>query len=156
MMILKDTRVSLYVCGVRHIWPVIHLFCSSVVPLEQVSLPKTILFKKMFICIYVFIYFWLCWVFVAMQGLSLIADYRSYSVAVQGLLITVASLVVEQGLQSTGSGVVEHELSCPAACEVFPRDQSHVPCIARWILNQWTTRAAHFLRLFLICKVEFM
>ena len=37
-----------------------------------------------------FIYFWLCWVFVAARGLSL--------VAVGGLLIAVASLVAEHGL----------------------------------------------------------
>ena len=37
-----------------------------------------------------FIYFWLRWVFVAAHGLSL--------VAVSGLLIAVASLVVEHGL----------------------------------------------------------
>ena len=36
-----------------------------------------------------FIYFWLCWVFVAACELSL--------VVVRGLLIVVASLVVEQG-----------------------------------------------------------
>ena len=37
-----------------------------------------------------FIYFWLCWVFVAACGLSL--------VVVRGLLIEVTSLVVEHGL----------------------------------------------------------
>ena len=36
-----------------------------------------------------FIYFWLCWVFVAMQGFSLVAARR--------LLIAVASLVAEHG-----------------------------------------------------------
>ena len=43
-----------------------------------------------FFLIYLFIYFWLCWVFVAVLGLSL--------VAVSGLLIAVTSLVVEHGL----------------------------------------------------------
>ena len=46
-----------------------------------------------------FIYFWLCWVFVAAHGLSLVAVSGGYSsVAVRGLLIEVASLVVEHGL----------------------------------------------------------
>ena len=40
--------------------------------------------------IYLFIYFWLRWVFVAAQGLLL--------VAVHGLLIAVASLVAEHRL----------------------------------------------------------
>ena len=45
-----------------------------------------------------FIYFWLRWVFVAARGLSLVAASGGYSVAVRGLLITVASLVAEHGL----------------------------------------------------------
>ena len=46
-----------------------------------------------------FIYFWLCWFFVAVQGLSLVVASRGYSlVAGCGLLIAVASLVAEHGL----------------------------------------------------------
>jgi len=49
---------------------------------------------------YYFIYFWLLWVFVAVRGLSLVAMSRGYSlVAVRRLLITLASLVVELGLE---------------------------------------------------------
>ena len=43
-----------------------------------------------------FIYFWLCWVFVAARGLSLVAV--SGAALCCGLLIAVASLVVEHGL----------------------------------------------------------
>ena len=43
-------------------------------------------------------FFWLCWVFVAARGLSLVAASGGYSVVVHGLLIAVASLVVEHGL----------------------------------------------------------
>ena len=43
--------------------------------------------------------FWLCWVFVALCGLSLVAGSRGYSlVVVWGLLTVVASLVVEHRL----------------------------------------------------------
>ena len=45
--------------------------------------------------IYLFIYFWLCWVFVAVRGLSLVAVSGGYSSL--WLLIVVASLV-EHGL----------------------------------------------------------
>ena len=45
-----------------------------------------------------FIYFWLCWVFIAVQGLSLVAVSGVYSVAVHGLLIAAASLVAKHGL----------------------------------------------------------
>ena len=47
---------------------------------------------------YYFIYFWLLWVFIAVRGLSLIAMSRGYSL-VRRLLITLASLVVELGLE---------------------------------------------------------
>ena len=44
-------------------------------------------------------YFWLCWVFIAAHGFSLVAMSGGYSlVAVLRLLIVVASLVVEHRL----------------------------------------------------------
>ena len=72
-------------------------------------------------------------------------------IAVCGLLIVVASLVAEHGLQthelqqlwhtgsavvahelqSTGSVVVAHRLSCFAACGIFP-DQGSNPCPLQW------------------------
>ena len=49
--------------------------------------------------IYLFIYFWLCLVFIAVHRLSLLAASRGLLfVAVCGLLIAVASLVAEHGL----------------------------------------------------------
>ena len=45
------------------------------------------------------IYFWLCWIFVAACGLSLVVASGGYSlVAVRGLLIEMASPVVQQEL----------------------------------------------------------
>ena len=45
------------------------------------------------------IYFWLCWVFIAVLWLSLVAVSGAYSLAaVCQLLIAVASLVEEPGL----------------------------------------------------------
>ena len=52
-----------------------------------------------FFKINLFIYFWLHWVFVAVQGLCLVVEsWGLLFVAVRGLLIAVASLVVEHGL----------------------------------------------------------
>ena len=52
-----------------------------------------------------------------------------------------ASVVVACGLQSTGSVVVAHWLSCSAACGVFPDQGSNpCPCTDRQILNHCTTR----------------
>ena len=66
---------------------------------------------------------------------------RGYSLAaVIGLLIVVASLVVEHGLEHAGSVVVAHGLSCSEAS--WTRDQVGIPCIGRWILNHCTTREA--------------
>ena len=51
-----------------------------------------------------FIYFWLCWVFVAVQAFSLVAVSGGYSlVAVCGLLVVVASLVAEHRLSNCSS-----------------------------------------------------
>ena len=45
------------------------------------------------------IYFWLCWVFVAARGLSLVAASGGYSMLqLRGLLIAVASLIAEHRL----------------------------------------------------------
>ena len=52
-----------------------------------------------FLQIYLFMYFWLPWVFVAMFGLSLVVASRGYSLlAILGLLTAVASLVAEHRL----------------------------------------------------------
>ena len=53
--------------------------------------------------IYLFIYFWLCWVFIAVHGLL--------SVAVCRLLIAVASLCRARALSARASVVVAHGLS---------------------------------------------
>ena len=70
---------------------------------------------SLFVFIYLFIYlflfylfiylfnFWLCWVFVAARGLSLVGGEQGrLFVAVSWLLIVVASLVVEHGLSAHG------------------------------------------------------
>ena len=84
------------------------------------------------------------WVFFAGPRLLLVAESRGYSLAVVcGLLVAVASLGVEHGLQGTqASAVVAQQLSCPVACGIF-RDQrsTHVSCIGRRIFNHWTTCA---------------
>ena len=84
-------------------------------------------FKKL--CIYL----WLCWVFIAALGVSLVAECEGCSqVAVLGLLIVVASLVGEHRLLAVGASVavaprllslasvvVAHGLSCFSACGIL-------------------------------------
>ena len=48
---------------------------------------------------YLFVYFWLCWVFIAEQAFSLVVASGDHSiVVVNGLLIAVSSLVMEHRL----------------------------------------------------------
>ena len=89
-----------------------------------------------------FIYLWLCCVFVATRGLSLVVESGGFSPVVgHGLLITVGFLVV--GHRLWGVWVQQlHGLSCPAAldCSSQAKDQTPVPCIGRWIPNHWATK----------------
>ena len=70
-----------------------------------------------------------------------------------------ASAVVAHGLQSTGSAAVVH---WPAASQhvgySWPRAQTHVLCIGRWILYHWATREAPLSQFwnsfFLVCSLH--
>ena len=91
------------------------------------------LFKKFLILIY----FWLCGVFTAAQGLSLVAASGAYS-SLQPMGFSRLWLLL---LQSTGSGVqasgvVVRGLSCSAACGIFP-EQGPNPCPLHWQANSW-------------------
>ena len=56
-------------------------------------------FSVFFFLIYFFFFFWLHWVFIALCGLSLVAECRGYSVvAARRLLTVVASLIAERRL----------------------------------------------------------
>ena len=85
----------------------------------------------------------LCWVFIAVHGLSIVVVSRNYPlVVVQRLLITATSLVVECGRSGVwASEVVVHRLSCLWRVESSQTgDRTCVHCIGWRILNQWTTR----------------
>ena len=71
-----------------------------------------------------------------LQGLTLVAGSRNYSVvAVHGLLTVLASLVAERRLQdSQTSIVVVHGLSCSGVYGIFP-DQGLNSCLLHWQVN---------------------
>ena len=83
-----------------------------------------------------FIYLWLGWVFIAVCRLSPVVTSR--------LLIAVASLIAEHGLEGTQASVVAAQrLSSPVLVgSSQARNQTHMLCIGRWILNHWTIREA--------------
>ena len=85
--------------------------------------------KKIF---YLFIYLWLCWVFVSMRGLSLVAASGGHSSSrCTGLSLSRPLLLRSTGSRCAGSVVVVHGLSCSAACGIFP-DQGSNPCPLHW------------------------
>ena len=73
-------------------------------------------------------FFWLCWVFVSAQGLSLVAASGGHSSSrCAGLSLSWPLLLWSTGSRRAGSVVVAHGPSCSAACGIFP-DQGSNPC----------------------------
>ena len=84
-------------------------------------------FKK-----YLFIYLWLCWVFVSVRGLSLVAASGGHSSSrCAGLSLSRPLLLQSTGSRRTGSAIVAHGPSRSAACGIFP-DQGSNPCPLHW------------------------
>ena len=82
--------------------------------------------------IYLFIYFWLCWVFVSVRGLSLVAASGGHSSSLcTGLSLSWPLLLWSTSSRRTGSVIVAHGPSCSAACGIFP-DQGSNPCPLHW------------------------
>ena len=78
--------------------------------------------------IHLFIYFWLCWVFVSVRGLSPVAASGGHSsLQCAGLSLSRPLLLRSTGSRRAGSVVVAHGPSCSAACGIFP-DQGSNPC----------------------------
>ena len=115
--------------------------------------------------------FWLCWVFIAACGFSLVAMRGGYFlVAMDGLHAVAASLVAEHRLSRTWASVVVAR-GCsnqPADSRIWAqqlwcmdliawwhmksswtRNLTHVPCIGWQILSHWIIREVQF-TLFLI------
>ena len=87
-------------------------------------------FFKIFI--YLFIYLWLCWVFVSVRGLSLVVASRGHSSSrCAGLSLSRPLLLRSTGSRRAGSVAVAHGPSCSAACGIFP-DQGSNPCPLHW------------------------
>ena len=86
------------------------------------------LLKNFLINLFIFIYFWLCWVFVSVQGLSLVAASGDHSSSwCAGLSLSRPLLLRSTGSRRAGSIVVVHGPSCSAACGIFP-DQGLNQC----------------------------
>ena len=104
----------------------IDFFCTigRTTQLYYVEICKKSFFKK----IYLFYYFWLCWVFVSVRGLSLIAVSGGHSSSrCAGLSLSRPLLLRSTSSRRAGSVVVAHGPSRSAACGILP-DQGSNPC----------------------------
>ena len=82
--------------------------------------------------IYLFIYVWLCWVFVSVRGLSPVAASGGHSsLRCAGFSLSRPLLLLSTSSRRAGSVVVAHGPSCSAACGVLP-DQGSNPCPLHW------------------------
>ena len=80
------------------------------------------------IFIYLFIYLWLCWVFVSVRGLSLVVASGGHSSSrCAGLSLSRPLSLRSTGSRRAGSVTVAHGPSCSLACGIFP-DQGSNPC----------------------------
>ena len=88
---------------------------------------------------YVFLYVWLCWVFIAACGLSLVVTSGGYSLGVVcGPLIAVAFLVADTGSRAHRLPLLW--LTDLAASEHAVSSQSRYRTHGRPIHIHWTTR----------------
>ena len=105
----------------------------------NVPLNLSLLFcsKELFIFIFyfflnLFIYFWLCWVFISARGLSPVAASGGHSSSrCTGLSLSWPLLLRSTGSRRAGSVVVAHGPSSSVACGIFP-DQGSNPCPLHW------------------------
>ena len=78
--------------------------------------------------IYLFYFLGLCWVFVSVPGLSLVAASGGHSSSrCAGLSLLRSLLLRSTGSRCAGSVIVAHRLSCSVACGILP-DQGSNPC----------------------------
>ena len=82
----------------------------------------------MYVCMYV----WLCWVFVSVQGLSLVVASGGHSSSrCTGHSLSRPLLLRSAGSRRAGSVIVAHGPSCSAACGIFPDQGSNLRPL-RW------------------------
>ena len=88
--------------------------------------------KIVFLFIYLFIYFWLCWVFASVRWPSpVVASGGHSSPQCAGPSPSRPLLLRSTGSRRAGPAIVAHGPSCSAACGILP-DQGPNPCPLHW------------------------
>ena len=91
-----------------------------------------VFFCFLFLSICLFIYLWLCWIFVSVRGLSPVASSGGHSSSrCAGLSLSRPLWLRSTSSRRAGSVVVAHGPSCSAARGILP-DQGSNPCPLHW------------------------
>ena len=110
------------ISGCQEGWGVMHRWSTE----------KFLFCLFVFFNLFIYVYFWLCWVFVSVRGLSLVAASGGHSSSrCTGLSLSRPLLLQSTGSRHAGSVVVAHGPSCSAACGILP-DQGSNPCPLHW------------------------
>ena len=110
----------------HHTWHSLNEWISSHTVLNTTHSNKS---RALF---FIFLFFWLCWVFVSVRGLSLVAASGGHSSSqCAGLSLSRPLLLRSTGSRRAGSAVVAHGPSCSLACGILP-DQGSNPCPLHW------------------------
>ena len=81
---------------------------------------------------FIYLFIWLCWVFVSVRGLSPVAASGGHSSSRCASLSLLRPLLLwSTGSRRAGSVVVAHVPSCSTACGIFP-DLGSNPCPLHW------------------------
>ena len=108
---------------------------SSFLVKDHISQPHHPSFFILFFFIfkfYLFIYLWLCWVFVSVRGLPPVAASGGHSSSrCVGLSLPRPLSLRSTGSRRAGSVTVAHGPRCSVACGIFP-DQGSNPCPLHW------------------------
>ena len=89
-------------------------------------------FDRCVVMWFLFIYLWLCWVFVSVRGLSLVAASGGLSSSrCTGLSLSRPLLLRSKGSRRAGSVIAAHGPSRSVACGIFP-DQGSNSCPLHW------------------------
>ena len=94
--------------------------------------------------VYLFIYLWLCWVFISVRGLSLVVASGGHSSSrCAGLSLSRPLLLRSTGSRRAGSVVVAHGPVAPRHVgSSQTKARTRVPCIGRQTPNHCATREA--------------
>ena len=88
--------------------------------------------RNFIIYLFIYLFIWLCWVFVSVRGLSLVAASGGHSSSrCAGLSLSRPLLLRSTDSRRAGSVVVAHGPRCSVACGIFP-DQGSNPCLLHW------------------------